>query len=104
LGGLLVLSAEWLTDQRFAGRSCSPTGFTNSAVFPPQKPEDFRGFQTGWLIAQVATFGEKGPGESHFRVSLRLHIRQPTRENRGKPAPHGEDIRRGDWLVQAEVA
>jgi hypothetical protein len=73
-------------------------GFTNSAVFPPQKPEDFRGFPPGWLIAQVARFGEKGPGESHFRVSLRLRIRQPTRENGGKLAPYSVTDRRRDHL------
>jgi hypothetical protein len=47
LGSLLILLAEWLTDHRFSGRSCSPIGFTNFATSPPQKPEDFRGFQTG---------------------------------------------------------
>lgn len=57
--------------------------FSNPAMFLPQKPEDFRGFQRGWSIAQVARFGESGARESRFRLPSRLRIRQPMRENRG---------------------
>ena len=90
--------------QRLALDFSSPTGLFNSAPFPLRESSDFRSFQPGWLIAQVARFGEKGAGESRSRPSFRLRIRQPVGENRGKPAPHGEAIRRGDRLVRVEVA
>ena len=78
--------------------------FSNPAMFLPQKPEDFRGFQRGWSIAQVARFGESGARESRFRLPFRLRIRQPVRENRGKPAPHGAARRQGDDSRRVLVA
>jgi hypothetical protein len=77
---------------------------SNSAVFTLQKSEVFRGFQPGWLIAQVARFGEKGAGESEFRLSLRPRIRQPARENGGKPALLDDGSRARDGLERVEVA
>jgi hypothetical protein len=77
---------------------------TNSTTLLPLKPEDFRGFPPGWSIAQVASFGEKAAGESRHRPSFRPRIRQPARETRAKPAPHGAAHRQGDDSRRTKVA
>ena len=77
---------------------------TNSATFPPQKSEVFPGFEPGGAIGQVASFGESDAGESAFRLSFRLRIRQSALENGGKPAPHGTGPPGGESLLPREVA
>lgn len=70
---------------------CCPKDSSNPATVLPQRREDFRGFQPGCSIVQVARFGERGAEERAFQDVFHPRVRQPVRENRGIPATHGEE-------------
>ena len=77
---------------------------TDLAAFTPQKTQVFCGFSRGWSIVAVARSRQHAVGESHFLSPFPQRRSQPTRENRGTPAPHGVAISQRDWLVQVELA
>ncbi len=79
-------------------------GFSNSANFLPQNFEDYRGFQPGGIIVQVARFGEKGAGENEFQPACWPGIRQRPRKIHGTTVPNSVAARQRDRLVQVEVA